>query len=305
MPFKFSVGSLGVASDFKASRKLIPEHAKWFNLRNYDRLISANHDIWFTQFALRIDLHRMRSLFAAPDSETKQMHLDAHVSSIEVIRSKGIVEGALLKRVLELEEFMYPESFSVLRMTSSDGVYLRSLNLDDVARIHNGLADAKSGAHTDPIEKHVHRSIIGAHAYITVDLRCPRELLIKQFEELIDGQRKTFGSLLSPAQQTTMPTAKAWIKSRVLPYIDLRDWRDDLHDTELKKRIKDADIAAALEIDPKTLSETTKAHAETLTDPTTWGFIHLLEAAISYRRGPLTPQRLAKKPHRKVPKTNK
>jgi Family of unknown function (DUF6387) len=291
-----------VASDFKASRRLILEHARWFNLRNYDRLMSANHDVWFAQFALRIDLHRMRSLFAAPDSETKRMHLDTHAALIEMIRAKGVADGALLKRVLELEEFMYPESFSVLRMTSSDGVYLRPLNLDDVTRIHNGLDDAKSQALTDPIEKHVHRSLIGAHAYITVDLRCPRELLVKQFEELIDGQRKTFGSLLTPAQQTTMPTDKAWIKSKVLPYIDLRNWRDDLHDPELKNRIKDADIAAALEIDPKTLSETTKVHAEILSDPTTWGFIHLLEAAISYRRGPLTPQRLAKKAQRKAPK---
>lgn len=329
MRFKSSAGRLDVASDFKASRRLIPEHARWFNLRNYDRLKSANHEVWFTQFALRIDLHRIRTLFAAPDSETKRMHLDTHASLIEMIHAKGVVEGAHLKRVLELEEFMYPESFSVLRMTSSDGVYLRPLNLEDAARIHNGLANLApfgSASHTrlpcrsvqaqpstsvtdspslsDPIEKHVHRSLIGSCAYITVDLRCPRELLVKQFEELVDRQRKAFGSLLAPAQQTTMPTEKAWLKSRVLPYIDLRNWRNELHDTELRNRIKDADIAAALEIAPKTLSETTKVHAETLSDPTTWGFIHLVEAAISYRRGRLTPQRVAKKAQRKTLKIN-
>jgi hypothetical protein len=326
MPFKSGAGRLGVASDFKESRRLIFEHARWFNLRNYDRLQSASHEVWFTQFALRIDLHRMRSLFAGPDGETMRMHLGTHGALVGMLRANGVVENAALKQALELEEFMYPESFSVLHMTSTDGVHVRPLNLEDVARIHDGLShlgpfssssntrlphrgiraqhsthDDESEILSDPIEKHVHRSLTGSYAYMMVDLSCPRELLVKQFEELIDRQRKPLGSLLAPAQQTTSPTDKAWVKSKVLPYIDLRDWRDELQDTELRNLIKDADIASALEIDPKTLSETTKSHAQTLSDPTTWGFKHLVEAAISHRRGPLIPQRQAKKTQRKPP----
>jgi hypothetical protein len=328
MPFKSSAGRLGVASDFKASRRLISEHARWFNLRNYDRLQSASHEVWFTQSALRIDLHRMRSLFAGPDGETKRMHLGTHGALVGMLRASGIVEGTTLKQALELEEFMYPESFSVLHLTRSDGVHVRPLNLEDIARIHNGLshvgpfssisdtrlpyrgiraqhstANDESQILSDPIEKHVHRSLTGSYAYIKVDLSCPRELLVKQFAELIDRQRKPLGPLLAPAQQTTSPTVKAWVKSKVLPYIDLRDWRNELQDTELRNLIKDADIAAALEIDSKTLSETTKVHAQTLSDPTTWGFIHLVEAAISHRRGPLTLQRQTKKTQRTTPKT--
>jgi hypothetical protein len=315
-----------VASDFKTSRRLISEHARWFKLRKYDCLASASHEAWFVQFALRIDLHRMRSLFAGPDGETKRMHLGTHGALVEMVRAVGVVDSATLKRALELEEFLYPESFSVLHLTRSDGVHVRPLNLEDVARIHDGLGhlrhfsstsntrlphrgiraqhsthDDESEILSDPIEKHVHRSLTGSYAYMMVDLSCPRELLVKQFEELIDRQRKPLGSLLAPAQQTTSPTDKAWVKSKVLPYIDLRDWRDELQDTELRNLIKDADIAAALEIDPKTLSETTKGHAQTLSDPTTWGFKHLVEASISHRRGPLIPQRQAKKTQRKPP----
>jgi hypothetical protein len=81
----------------------------------------------------------------------------------------------------------------------------------------------------------------------------------------------------------------------VLPYIDLCQWLDEEPNHALRDQLLEADKAEALEIDPKQLHDTTFGHADELTDELSWTFLHLTEAAISSRRGPLTPLRKTKR----------
>ena len=302
----------------KRSRQLISEHAPWFRLRNYERLKTATPLVWFTQFAVRIDLQRMRSLLPSPDTSGGRKFQSAHDDSVALVRSKGVIEDPALAKLLKFDEALFPEGFSTPRMATVDGVYLRPMNLEDFFRVGNALkgippsaisatepAGRNAGERpwpstehsplldlSDSLDIHVRRSLVNLYeTFVTVDLRLPRALLIKQFAEVIDRQRKVLEPFLPPPKQTKMPACQAWDKSKVLPYIDLCQWRDELKDSDVRSQINDADIASALEIDPKVLCETTKNHADDLTDPLSWVFMHLVETASSEHRVPLTPLR--------------
>jgi hypothetical protein len=313
----------------KRSRQLISEHASWFRLRNYESLETATPRVWFTQFALRIDLQRMRSLLIGPDDPSVQVLRSGHDGAVALVRSKGVIKGLALAKLLQYDEALSPEGFSTLGMANANGVYLRPMSLEDFFRVGDALnaippsgptandpagrsggglyrSSAKHSPSldlSDSLDLHVRRSLVNLYeTFVTVDLRLPRALLIKQFAEVIDMQRKTLEPLLPPARQTKMPSGEAWAKSQVLPYIDLCQWRDELKDNEIRSRISDADIASILEIDPKTLSETTKNHADALTNPLSWVFMHLVEAASSGHRIPLTPLRKQERRRRNTPK---
>jgi hypothetical protein len=313
----------------KRSRQLISEHAPWFRLRNYEILKTATPLDWFTQFAVRIDLQRMRSLLTAPDTSSGRTFQSAHRGCLALVRSKGVIDDPVLEKLLQFGEALFPEGFSTLRMVNVDGVYLRPMNLEDFFRVGNALnglspsaisIDEPAGRNaggrpwsstkhnpsldlSDSLDVHVRRSLVNLYqTFVTVDLRLPRALLIKQFAEVIDKQRKVLEPILPPAKQTKMPAYQAWDKSQVLPYIDLCQWRDELKDGDVRSRINDADIASALEIDPKVLSETTKNHADDLTDPLSWVFMHLVETASSEHRVPLTPLRKQERRRRNTPK---
>ncbi len=96
-------------------------------------------------------------------------------------------------------------------------------------------------------------------------------------------------------KQTKLPAFDAWHRSRVLPYLDLRQWLDTDMNSELRESVKDADIADSLGIDPKQLADTTKKHAEELMDPHGWTFMHLAETAVSSFRQPARRLRHSKK----------
>lgn len=281
------------------------------------------------QFAVRIDLQRMRSLLTSPDTSGGRIFQSAHRGSLALVRSKGVIDDPVLEKLLRFGEALFPEGFSTLRMVKVDGVYLRPMNFEDFFRVGNALnalspstisRDERAGRNaggrpwsptkhnpsldlSDSLDIHVRRSLVNLYeTFVTVDLRLPRALLIKQFAEVIDRQRKVLEPFLPPPKQTKMPACQAWEKSKVLPYIDLCQWRDELNDSNVRSRINDADIASALEIDPKVLCETTKTHADDLTDPLSWVFMHLVETASSEHRVPLTPLRKQERRRRNTPK---
>ena len=80
----------------------------------------------------------------------------------------------------------------------------------------------------------------------------------------------------------------------MLPYIDLCEWLE-VTEPALAGQLSKADIAAALELDPKQVRDTTEHHAAELTDPLSWTFMHLTEMAISSLRWPITPLRQTKR----------
>ncbi len=290
-------------------RELIQEHAPWFKLSHYEALKDAAPDIWYTQFALRIDLQRLRSLLKASDDAYAEMRRSIYQQLITILRCKGVLRGKALNRFLVAEEFLYPETFSIFRDLSSEGVYVREMSWGDYSRVETALGSACGGmggavcldparerVSSDPLSKHVHPSMLAAsEAFLTIDLRCSRALIIKQVAELVDQLSQDRARLLPPTKQTKLPSYEAWHRSRVLAYLDLRQWIDTAEDKGLRQSVKDSDVAQALNIDPKQLADTTKKHAEELTDPFSWTFMHLAESAISSRRAPMSRLRVAKR----------
>ena len=100
---------------------------------------------------------------------------------------------------------------------------------------------------------------------------------------------------LPTLKQTKLPAKESWIASRVLPYINLCSWLDEPLNHALRKEIFDVDKAEALGIDPNRFRDTILGQAHELTDPLSWTFLHLVEATISSRRGPLSPLRNTKR----------
>lgn len=89
------------------TRNLIGQHARWFKLSKYEALKNASPWIWYTQFALRIDLNRSRSLLVARDSPVASMHHAVHQELTALMRDRGVLRGEALKRFLTAEEFLY------------------------------------------------------------------------------------------------------------------------------------------------------------------------------------------------------
>ena len=308
----------------KPSRELIRKHAPWFNLRNYDALSRAALGDWYEQFALRIDLRRIRSLLFAPEHECSAMHRSVHSGLVTLLRTHGVVTSEQLEVCLRGEEFLYPETFSVLRSVSAEGLYLRPMTLNDYVRIRGDLKPGSlRGAHAGwrealgelssdetscpsereemqtPLNEQLNFfSVRPTEAFLRVDLRLPRSLIKKQLEEVVDRLSQRVGPLLPAKTQTRLPTPKAWVKSKVLPFVDLSQWLETA-EPELVKRISKADIAAALELDPKQMTDTTEQHAAELTDPLSWTFMHLAETAISSMRNPIAPLRQPKRRNRR------
>jgi hypothetical protein len=305
----------------KPSRSLIKEHASWFDLCKYDGLAGASEELWYRQFALRIDLQRMRSLLLPPELQDTPRYREVHGNLTYLIREKGIIDDRSLEIFLQLEEYLFPEAFSIFHAVSSDGLHVRPMTVGDQLRIALGLKpesvsqaqeahnrdpysvrqQSEPGARpsnilSEPLLDHLGRSSIGlGEAFLRVDLRFPRTLIKKQVEEIVDKLSAQMEMYLPQMKQTKLPATEAWIRSRVLPYIDLCQWLDEEPNHALRDQLLEADKAEALEIDPKQLHDTTFGHADELTDELSWTFLHLTEAAISSRRGPLTPLRKTKR----------
>lgn len=305
----------------KPSRSLIKKHAQWFDLSNYYGLEGASTEMWHRQLALRIDLRRMRFLLLPPEHQYTPMYREVHGNLTYLIRDKGIIDDRSLDLFLRGEEFLYPESFSTLHSVSSDGAYIRPMTVGDQMRLALGLKSESarkaqeayecdpyklrqqseprvrsSTIRSEPLMNHLERSSIGmTEAFLTVDLRLPRTLIKKQVEEIVDKLAKEIERYLPPMTQTKSPATSSWFGSRALPYIDLCEWLDEHPNHALRDQLLEADKAEALGIDPKQLQDTTSKHAAELTDPLSWTFMHLAEAAISSRRGPMTPLRETKR----------
>jgi hypothetical protein len=162
--------------------------------------------------------------------------------------------------------------------------------------------------------------------FIVVDLRLPRPLLLEQIEGIIakrvseltlkggenqkslfmrkvllkeDGKKNSssafweiFG-LVIPSNQKVSPKCQSWVKSRVLPYLDIQYWLDDLGDQRLKESITDSHFAMALNVDLEVIRKTTREHAEALSDQYSIEFVNLIESVHSARRGPVSKLRKA------------
>ena len=123
----------------KASRRLIMEQAPWFDLGKYDRLNGASEELWHRQFALRIDLHRMRSIVSSPHPQLGAEYRVILAGLSNVIREKGVIEDTDMKLFRQGEELLVPESFSVLNAISTDGLYVRSMTVGDHLRLQLAL----------------------------------------------------------------------------------------------------------------------------------------------------------------------
>ncbi len=305
----------------KPSRSLIKKHAPWFDVRKYDGLEGASQELWYRQFALRIDLRRMRSLLLPPEHQYTPMYREVHSNLMYLVRGKGIIDDRSLELFLQLEMYLSPEAFSTFHSVSSAGLHVRPMTVGDQLRIVLGLKpesvkQAQEAHNRDPYSvrqqsepgarpstilsesllDHLGRSSIGlAEAFLRVDLRFPRTLIKKQVEEIVDKLSAQMKMYLPQKNQTKSPATKAWIRSKVLPYIDLCQWLDEEPNHALRDQLLEADKAEALGIDPKQLHDTTFGHADELTNELSWTFLHLAEAAISSRRGPLTPLRKTKR----------
>ncbi len=305
----------------KTSRRLIKEQAPWFDPSKYDRLDGAPEGLWHRQFALRIDLHRMRSILGPSGLQLSAEYRAVLAGLTNVIREKGVIEDTDLKLFRQGEELLAPESFSVLNAVSMEGLHVRSMTVGDHLRLQLSLRhDAWMQAHSDhardsyglrhrseptihhkdilstPLLHHVHPSSIDAsEAFLRIDLRLPRTLIKKQVEELVDRLTTRAEGHLPTMKQTKLPAKDSWMASRVLPYIDLCHWLDEQPNHALRNKVSDVDRAEALGIDPHRFKDTTLGQAHELTDPLSWTFLHLVEATISSRRGPLTPLRNTKR----------
>lgn len=305
----------------KRSRVLIEQHAPWFSLANYKKLIGASPLTWYLQFASRIDLHRMRSLLLGPHQSFLPAFSSAHASLTELIRRVGVLDGESLELFMEGENFISPESFSAIHAVSVQGLHVRLMTVGDLLHATKTLDDElaqkaimehdrspfelhsrarsrtnESSALCQPVSKLKQTSVLEtSELFVTVDTRLPPALIGKQVIELVDQfTRLHRGSSIYP-KQTKVPAFAAWRRSRVLPYIDLCQWLHEPGNEVLRAKVSDADLAAALDVDPKQLSDTTKAHAQQLTDEFNLTFVQLQEAAISVLRGPKTALRLPKR----------
>jgi hypothetical protein len=301
----------------KASRQLIAKHAPWFKRSNYDNLSTANPETWFIQFALRIDLQRMRIMRSSRESAPPSAHEKDRALLVCRLREAGVIERQQLEAFLEGANALSNEDFATLVMGMRDGVCVRAMNIEDVELVLESLEqkrrydekleslpanhpirlraraaqDATVDRH-DSIYQHLQPGIMDlSQLLMSVDLSLPRAFLKRQFEELVDQHQRLRANYLPRLVESKLPAHKAWQRSKVLGYIDLSTWRSELPDEELKGTIQDADVAAALGIGTKMLFEMTKVHAKNLTDPNSVVFMHMTETAISYRRGPLRPLR--------------
>jgi hypothetical protein len=305
----------------KPSRSLIKKHVPWFDLRKYDGLEGASPELWYRQFALRVDLRRMRSLLLPPEHQYTPMYREVHGNLMHLIREKGIIDDRSLELFLQLEMYLSPEAFSTFHSVSSDGLHVRPMTVGDQLRIALGLKpesvrqaqeahdrdpysvrqQSEPGARpssilSEPLLDHLGRSSIGSgEAFLRVDLRFPRTLIKKQVEEIVDKLSAQMEMYLPQKKQIKLPATKSWIRSKVLPYIDLCQWLDEEPNHALRDQLFEADKAEALGIEIKQLQDTTSVHVAELTDPLSWTFMHLAEAAISSHRGPLTPLRKTKR----------
>ena len=289
---------------------LLKELAPWFALKNYELLDVASPKDWFNQFALRIDLERMRRSLRLGSSDTAFKHWrTVHSCMVSLVREGFVRQETITDVIVRYEELLAPEGFSTLAFLRPEGRYMRLLTMADFLRIcselNNHALDTAAAAYRsapggyplpvvpmnhdsatlfDPVLTHMRGLSARCQSFIAFDLQMPKSVLTRQFDELVDQLQKSSLPVAPHADRSAKQTHTAWVKSRVLPYIDLCQWRDDLADQESKERFTRVAIASALEIEPDTLAKVTKVHAEELTDERSWTFMQLVEDAISFHR---------------------
>lgn len=290
---------------------LLTELAPWFALQHYESLRTATPIDWFNQIALRIDLQRMRRSLAIGSADPAFRHWTTiHSCMVSLVREGVVTQGTITDIIQEYEVLLAPEGFSTLSFLQVHGRYIRLLTMIDFLRIHDALpADSLDRAAIaagpqcargeyplpavplynadaeilyDPVVSHM-RGLFGrSQSFVAFDLQMPKSVLVKRFEQLVDHLQSSSLPLSPCAERSAKPTYKAWEKSRVLPYIDLCQWRDSLNSDDVRRRFTNVAIASALEMDPDTLKKVTMGHAEELTDDRSWTFMQLVEDAISF-----------------------
>lgn len=304
----------------KASRSLIQANAPWFNLQNYEILSTASPLVWYQQFAARIDLRRARSLLIGQGNPFPAL-VEAYATLTDLIRWSGVVQGKALQLFMEGEKWLAPETLSTMRAVGAQGLHVRLMTVGDLIHASKNLPErtrreaakeydcspfelhirsrskvAKSSVLCEPVSRLSQQSFADTpEFFLTIDARLPPALITKQVLELLNQYTSlNRGSVVYP-KETKAPNYKSWFKSKVLPYIDLCQWLQQTENRDLKLQVGDAALVEALSIDIKQLSDTTKKHANQLTDEFNLTFMSLQEAAISSLREPAASLRRTKR----------
>jgi hypothetical protein len=249
---------------------------------------------------------------------------------MSLVRSHAVVTEEHLAIFLQGEEFLFPESFSVLHSGFVDGLHIRPMTIADHLRVGKGLKEeARAAAEVQYLPGYRHgelnpeqaasaanlldesvldhlrgAAVAPTEAFVRIDLRLPPSVISQQLQQVVDQLRKRAAPFLiqeesarNKKKEKTAFHGKSWFRSRVLPYLDLCHWLEEL---PLRDRpaITAADLAFFLDVDTNQLTRTTKAHAAKLSDHLTWEFMQLAEAVINSSRSPLTPIRTPKRRRR-------
>ncbi len=297
------------------------KNASWFKLSNYDQKVSAQPEMWFNQLAIRMDLRNLRNVLRSSDKALAKIQREIYDALVRKTHEQTVLEKADLALFRDIEGFPFPGFSSVLRLADSQSDYVRSLTLSDLMQILDSIkqdalqraevafmnagqekyADLSTPSHrdtilSDDIRAHLRGSQIGMNKeYVVIDLRLPLSLVLNQIAQLMDMRVGDLNGIVVPAKQTSAPKCQAWRKSKVLAYLDLQHWIEDISNQKMRGMILETDIANALNIDLGMFKKTTKEHAKVLSDQYSIVFVNLIEAVLHTRRGPVTPRRLPKK----------
>ena len=309
--------------------KFLMDQATWFSLRNYDAIEAAPLELWFRQFALRIDLRTLKSMLIHPDPKVAEMYRAVLGTLFTHIRTHPVIIDRHLPFFLEQEELLWPAAFSVFRSIPTNGMHVRIMTLNDLIRVaplikNRSLEAANSirvighrhGDHNprmarntpNVLDENVTWHLQGAEpteAFLRVDLRLPVPVVHKQLRGLLDQLAIDAAPFLSrttakrkaredePKREMKLQPS-SWFKSRVLAYIDLCHWLEELPQQDLPE-ITSADFAKLLGIGDKQLTQTTARYANVFGDPLSWEFMQLSEAVARARR---PAPNLIRKPNR-------
>lgn len=196
--------------------RFLEEQASWLKLQNYAELENGSLELWFRQFALRIDLRRSRPLMRRPGSQIIELQRCVLDALIAQIRNRGVITDKHLPLFLQAEEFLYPAGFSVLHSVSSNGCHIRPMTVGDHLRVAEAIKektllkateeyrsrhwhgsfnlttiDGSEQLLNENLKHHVREpSIALTEAFLRVDLRLPQAVIMRQVRAML-GQLAT------------------------------------------------------------------------------------------------------------------
>jgi hypothetical protein len=218
------------------SRKIkrVQELPDWFSLVKYVSASELDAEGWVN------NLHVRRELLRAVGSPRWKKHqgdgntalLCSIKAELDAVRSVPVLgcEDYSILSYCRYHGMLYPED-GVRDMTLNDLLWSTKLMPDDdvsfVRDIRNETDDSESfydAVARATVKYKVDQSKLGEPVptwaecgYFRVDLRLPESLLVEQFKLAVKRHREII-------KKTPRPAFGNWIKSGVLPYLDLKIW---------------------------------------------------------------------------------